>query len=244
MRVARWAAVMLAFGTVVAAEPARSVDAIVADYVAARGGLAKIRSVQTLRQKGRAFGEGGRQAVVQRELKRPGKIRFEFTVQGVTGVYVSDGGKGWMVSPFEGDMEAKPLPEEAIADAMEQADFEGPLVDWKAKGHKAEWAGRETVAGREADKIKLTLASGTVRYESIDVKTHALLRTETTRKLGNRTVRVEAVFGDHKKTNGLLFPRSVEVGAVDRPQRLRIVVDSIEVNPPIDDARFRRTTAP
>ncbi|HZN55553.1 MAG TPA: hypothetical protein VFB67_09550 [Candidatus Polarisedimenticolaceae bacterium] len=244
-RAARIGALVLAFAAAASAAepakaPAKSVDAIVAEYVVARGGLAKIRSVQTLRQTGRAYGEGGRQAAVRRELKRPGKVRFEFTVQGVTGVYVTNGGRGWMVSPFDGEMDAKPLPDEAVADAVEQADFEGPLVDWKKKGHKLEYAGRETIDGREADRLKLTLASGVVRYESIDVKTHFLLRTETTRKLSDRDVRVQATFGDHKKTNGILFPRRVEIGAADRPQRLRILVDAIEVNPPISDARFDR----
>jgi hypothetical protein len=31
----------------------------------------------------------------------------------------------------------------------------------------------------------------------------------------------------------------MEIGAEGRPQRMRIVVDSVEVNPRIDDARFK-----
>jgi outer membrane lipoprotein-sorting protein len=232
------AAALLAITTALAAAGAPTADAIVADYVAARGGLAKIRSVQTLRQKGNAIADGGRQALVMRELKRPGKTRFEFTSQGITAVFVSNGDQGWKVSPFEGDLTVKPLPPEAIADAVEQADIEGPLVDWKAKGHQVELAGHETIGGRDTYKLKVTLKSGVVRYDYIDAKTHYLVRTDTTRQARGRPVQVQTTFGDHKKFKGVLFPRVVEVAAVGRPQKLKVVVSSVEVNPPIDDARF------
>ena len=41
-------------------------------------------------------------------------------------------------------------------------------------------------------------------------------------------------------TNGILFPRTIEVAASGRPNPLRIVVDSIELNPKIGDERFQR----
>ena len=238
----RWvplaAVALLAIATVVSAAPPATVDSIVAEYVAARGGLAKIRSIQTLRQKGRAFAGEGREALVLRELKRPGRIRFEFTVQGVTGVYVSDGSHGWQVSPFDGDMAPKPLPDEVTREAIEQADLEGPLVDWKSKGHQVELVGREAVDGRETYKLKLTLKSGAVRYEYIDVKSHHQVRTDSTRQIRGQPVRIETTFGEHKKAGGVLFPRRIEVVAAGRAQRLRLLVDTVEVNPPLSDARF------
>lgn len=220
------------------AAPAPPVDEIVERYVAARGGLKKIRSIQTLRQEGHATTGAGRNALVTRELKRPGRIRFEFTVQGVTAVYASDGQRGWQVSPFDADMGPKPLPEEVVQEALEQADIEGPLVDWKGKGHRIELSGREAVGGREAYKVKLTLKSGAVRYEYIDVETSHLLRSDATRQLRGAPVQIETTFGDFKKTGGVLFPRKIEVATVGRPQSLRVVVDDIKVNPPLSDARF------
>jgi outer membrane lipoprotein-sorting protein len=235
---------LAAIGTVVSAAAPPTVDSIVADYVRARGGLEKIRSVQTLRQTGRAIAEPGREAPVLRELKRPNKIRFEFTVQGITAVYVSDGNQGWQVSPFEGDLTPRPLPEEAVMEAMEQADIEGPIVDWKLKGHKLELAGTEVVNGREAYKLKLTLKSGDVRFDYIDVKSHYLVRTESTRQIRGQDVQLQTTFTEHKKAAGVLFPRSVEVEAAGRPKRLRVVVDKIEVNPPLSDARFTMPSIP
>jgi len=229
---------LLSVTPAVSAQTAPTVDTIVADYVAARGGLAKIKSIQTLRQKGRAYGGEGREALVLRELKRTGKIRFEFTVQGVTGVYVSDGDKGWQVSPFDGDMAPQQLSDEVTREAIDQADVEGPLVDWRSKGHQLELVGREAVSGREAYKLKLTLKTGAVRYEYIDVKSHYQVRTDSQRHVRGQEVQIATTFGDHKKFGGVLFPRLIEVVAAGRAQRLRVVVDKVEVNPPLSDARF------
>jgi hypothetical protein len=121
---------------------------------------------------------------------------------------------------------------------MEQADFEGPLVGWKEKGHTVELVGREAVDGKEAYKLKVTLRSGGVRHDYLDVESLHLIRTETTRQGPRGPVQVEATFGDFKMTDGVLFPRTIEVGAAGRPRKLRIEVDAIEVNPPLSDDRF------
>ncbi len=218
--------------------PSPTVDEIVGRYGAARGGIAKLRALRTLRQEGHASAGAGREGLVTREIKRPGKIRFEFTVQGVTSVFATDGRKGWKVNPLEGEMSPKPLPDEVLADAREQADIDGPLVDWKSKGSRVELVGRETVDGHDAWKLKVTLKSGGVLTAFLDVKSASLIRIEATRHVRGRDVRIETTFGDFRQTGGILFPRLVEVRAAGRPQLLRIVVDKVEVNPPLSDARF------
>jgi outer membrane lipoprotein-sorting protein len=218
--------------------PTPSVAEIVDRHVAACGGLKKIKSIQSLRETGRVTTGANREALVTRERKRPGRARFEFTVQGVTSVYVSDGQRGWRMSPFDGDTDPNPLPDEVVIEASEQGDLEGPLVDWKAKGHQVELVGREVLDGRETWKLKITLKSGAVRHEYFDVKSFQRVRTDSTRQVRGRPVQIETTFSDYKKTGGILFPRLIEVAAVGRPQRLRVVVDSIEVNPVLDDARF------
>jgi hypothetical protein len=236
---------MTLFATALAAPatPSPTVDEIVARYVAGLGGQETIRSIRTLREKGRITAGPQREAVVTRERKRPSSTRFEFTVQGVTSVFVSNGHRGWKMSPLEGDLEPQPLPDQVVAEAAEQADIEGPLVDWKAKGHQVELAGREAVDSRDAYKVKLTLNSGAVRYEYLDVDSFIRVRSDSTRQLRGHAVQIESTFGDHRMTGGVLFPHLIEVAASGRPQHTRIVVDSIEINPPLSDARFTMSTA-
>ena len=220
------------------AAAAPTAEQIVERYIAARGGLSKIRGIQSLRQKAYVNAGGGREGVAVREIKRPGKIRFELTVQGRTAAYIVNGNTGWGVNPFEEDLTPKPLPEDVLADAAEQADIEGPLVDWKKKGHNLELAGKETIDGRDVYKLIMALKSGGSRVEYIDAKTYHQVRSDATRKTRSGTVTTETRFSDFKKTGGILFPRKVEVQAQGRPNKLRLVVNEVEVNPKIPDARF------
>src|SRR5262245_63274099 len=136
---------------------AQTLDEIVARHVAARGGRAALSAVKTLRMTGRAVAGPGREALVRREIARPGRIRTEFEFQGTTGVYVWDGTKGWQVSPLDGRFEPEPLSAEAAALSAEQADFEGPLVDWKAKGHKIALVGSAALPGGKAHELEAPL---------------------------------------------------------------------------------------
>ena len=78
-----------------------------------------------------------------------------------------------------------------------------------------------------------------MRHVWVDAATGLVVRTESTRTLRGREVVLETAFGDYRETGGVTFARSIETGVRGRPRRLRIVVESVEVNPALDDARFR-----
>lgn len=166
---------------------------------------------------GKARASGGREALVVREIKRPGRVRTEFTVQGLTGVYACDGERGWQVSPFDSEMEPRPMPPEAARLALEQADIGGPLVGWKEKGHAVELVGRATEGGRETWKLKVTPKDGTARYLYLDARTYLLVRLESPLQLAH----------------------SIEIGVKGRPRRVSVVVEEVEIDPVLDHARFR-----
>jgi len=218
----------------------QTLDEIVARHVAARGGREALAAVRSLRMTGHAIAGPGREAIVRREIARPGRIRTEFVFQGTTGVYVWDGSSGWCVSPLDGILEPQPLSEEAAALSAEQADIDGPLVDWKAKGHKVELVGDIPLSGGAAHELKLTLTTGSVRELWVDAATGLIVKTASTRKLRGHVMELETTYGDYRETGGVRFARSIETGARGRPQRLRIVVESVEVNPRLDDTRFRK----
>jgi hypothetical protein len=154
-------------------------------------------------------------------------------------VYAWDGSAGWRLSPLEGRFEPEPLSAEEAALAAEQADLDGPLLDGKAKGHRVELVGSETLPGGPAHRLKVTLASGAVREVWLDARTGLLVRQVSTRRLRGHELVVEADFADYRATNGVTFARSIAAGVQGRPQRLRIVVESVELNPVLDDSRFR-----
>ena len=216
------------------------VDEIVASNLVARGGVEQIRALQSLRFTGIATASGGRVARVVRETKRPGFFRLEFSSQGTKAVFAHDGEIGWYVAPLEGVFE----PQEAAPGVEDPAgvgerDIEGPLVDWQQKGNLVELVGRETLPGGEAFKLKVTLFDGSVRYDYIDVISHLIVRSDTTRTIRGHTVVFEQTFSDFRDVGGLVFPHLIETHVTDRPEVIRIVVETVEVNPELDDTRFR-----
>src|SRR5215470_5471031 len=83
---------------------ALTVDELVAKHVEARGGAAQLRSVQSVRLTGKLVftGQFGVELRVMELIKRPGQIRQEVSIQGLTAVQAWDGKDGWQISPFQG----------------------------------------------------------------------------------------------------------------------------------------------
>ena len=52
-------------------------------------------------------------------------------------------------------------------------------------------------------------------------------------------MQMEETYSDFRETDGLVFPYLIETHVTDRPEVITIVVDKFELNPDLDDARFR-----
>jgi len=217
-----------------------SVDEIIAAHLAARGGKDRIQALRSVRETGTMTASDGRVARVVREIQRPGLFRLEFTYQGTTSVFANDGQAGWQIAPLQGQFEPRAMPPEAdAAGGADQRDVEGPLVDWRQKGHVVELAGREAVAGAAADKLKVVLRGGVVRYDYVDVKSHMIVRSDVSRVVRGHRVELQSTFSDFRKVSGIVFPHLIELRIKDRPESLKVTVERIELNPELDPASFR-----
>ncbi len=215
------------------------VDEIVASNIAARGGIEKIQELHSLRQTGTAATSDGRVARVVREMKRPDMVRLEFVAQGTTAIFAFDGKTGWQVAPLQGQFEPQQVtPENDTVGGMDQRDIEGPLVNWREKGHSVRLLGREELPDGEAFKLEVKLADGTVRHDYIDVASRQVVRSDFTRLVRDHRVQLMNWFSDFREVDGLTFPFRIETHAADRPEVLTITIENVELNPELDDARF------
>src|SRR5215471_5998601 len=83
--------------------PAQTLDEIVKRAIDARGGIEKIKAVQSERITG-TFSTQGIEGALILELKRPHKLHSEITVEGQTVLRIYDGkSSGWTVNPFLGN---------------------------------------------------------------------------------------------------------------------------------------------
>ena len=222
---------------------APSVDEVIAKNIEARGGLDKLKAVQTMRMTGKMTMGPGIEAPLTLEFKRPASMRIEFTLQGMTGINAYDGKTGWQMIPFGGKTDPEPMTAEDLKEAEEQSDMDGPLVDYKAKGHKVELVGKEKVEGSDAWKLKITLKTGDVRYLYLDADTFLDIKGESKRSVRGSETEVESTYGDYKEVGGLLLPHSIQAGAKGSDQKQNIIIDKIEINPTIETARFKMPAA-
>jgi outer membrane lipoprotein-sorting protein len=226
------------------AAAAQTADEILAKVIAARGGLAKIHSVRSERVSGQiTFGEISGPFVV--ELQRPLKMHMQFTIQNMTMVRVYDGkSAGWANNPFAGKMNPDAMSEEELKNISEESDFDGPLVDHKAKGNQVELVGKDKLKDKDVWRVKLTTKNGDVRFYLFDANSFLLLKWEGQRKAEGQEVPVESYFSDYREVGGLKFYFAIDSGrsADDLTQKIRI--DRIELNPQFNEAEFGKPPTP
>lgn len=222
---------------------AQTAEEIVAKYIKTVGGAEKIQAVKTLRKMGIFNGGGGFEAPILEENKRANMVRQEFSLQGLTAVNAYDGKTGWKIEPWQGKKDPEPLGEEETKQIVEDSDFDGPLVNYQQKGNKIEFVGMEPVEGTDAFKLKVTLASGDVRYYFMDTDYYVPIKIETKRMIRGAEREYETSLGDYKEVNGWYMPFSVESNVKGNSNRAKVTYQKIEANVPMDDARFRMPAA-
>jgi outer membrane lipoprotein-sorting protein len=218
---------------------AQTVDEVIAKHLAARGGVDKIKAVQSMKITGKMTVGPGIEAPVTLDFKKPANLRLEITFQGNTGVQAYDGKTGWGISPMAAKKDPEPMSPDDLKDMEEQADMDGSLVDWKQKGHTVELMGKEKVEGSDTYKLKLTLKNGDIRYVFIDADSFLELKTEAKRTIRGSEVETESVSSDYKEVGGLIIPHTITNGAKGSQQKQTISVDKIELNVPLDDSIFK-----
>ena len=238
------ASIALGVACLAASAWAQTADELVAKNIQAKGGLEKMKAIQTLRIKGRLH-QGGFTAVVGQDLKRPSMLRSTFTVQGMTAIQAYDGQTGWQISPFQGRKDPELLGEDDLRDLVEDADMDGPLVDYKEKGHTVEYLGHDTVDGDDVYRLKCTLKNGDIVYYYLDPDSSLEIRTERQQFIRGAVRERQTDLGSYKPVAGVMFPYSIESGPKNNPSvRAKVTIESIEADVPIDDSAFKMPTPP
>lgn len=217
---------------------AESADEVVGKYLEARGGLDKIKAVDSARFSGRMSLGGQMEAPFVWTWKRPNKLRVEFTVQGQTGIQAFDGEQGWSLMPFMGITDPQPMAADETDVFGEQADLDGQFIDSAKKGYVIEYVGEEEVEGTPAHKIKVTNKHGDVTHVYFDAEYFLEIKSEGKRTLRGQEIEFEATQGDYKEVDGLMFAHSIESKPKGAPAGQTITFEKIELNVEVSDSDF------
>ena len=133
--------------------------------VEAKGGAAALQSVRSLRREGKLIVNGGQYVMNLVETKqRPGSVRTEVSLQGLSQVQAYDGKEGWRIDPFGGRKDPERMPADDVREYAEDASIDGMLADARAAGSSIEYLGTEDIDGTQAHKLKVVRKDGGVQY--------------------------------------------------------------------------------
>lgn len=224
---------------------AQTADEIVKKALDARGGVERIKAVQSERVSGQVSFSRNVEGTFVLELKRPLKMHVEISIDGQKIIRVYDGkASGWMVNPFAEDKEAQPLPSEDLKNISDEADFDGPLVDYKTKGNQIELIGKEKLDDKPVYRLKLTNKYGDSRFYFFDASSFLLVKWEGIRKTGGQELPWESFLSDYRDVQGLKYPFRIDQGSPGSELKQTLTSEKIEIDPQIDDSRFTKPSLP
>ena len=235
----RHAAIVLAVVSCLAVfTQAQTADELVQKNIQAKGGMEKIKAIKSVRMTGKLSLGGGFTAASLQENERPNLVRETFSLQGMTAVTAYDGATGWQIQPFGGHKDPELMGEDDLKDLMLDADFDGPLVDYKEKGNTVEYLGHDVVDGDDALRLKVTLKDGDIVYYFLDPDTYLEIRKEVQEFIRGSVRESVIELGSYKPVNGVMYPYSVSQGSKANPGAQTTTIEKIEVNMPIEKADF------
>lgn len=243
MRLPVFVAAVWAAASMSGAAVAQTVDDLVSRHIDARGGHEKLKAIQTIkitRTVVTAFADV--RVIIYK--KRPALLRVEqgplksaapLVPRGVSSDTAWDTGPGGKIVPRS---------EAAGREARDiDGDFDGLLVDWKAKGHTVSLEGQEMLPSGNTFKLKVRTRSGAERMIYLDATTYLERRQTGMLNLpGDRQFNVVIDFDNYRDVGGVKFAHDIneERTGKEPVQSLVSYTEKIELNLAMDDLMFSK----
>jgi len=235
-------AILILFAAVVQAQ---DVDEIISNYFENTGGYeawGELKGIKIMAK----VNQGGMEIPLEIVQMADGRQYTKVNVQGnELKQQVFDGETVWSTNFQTG--KAEKADDETIANMKLQAnDFPDAFYNYKEKGYEVELVGTETIEGTEAFKIKLTkepiMVDGEetedVSYYFFDKEAFIPIAQESAIPSGPAKGSIQQItMSDYQEVEGLYFPFAMTQGVKDGASQ-PIEIESIEVNPNIDEGEF------
>jgi outer membrane lipoprotein-sorting protein len=216
---------------------AQSLDEVLAEHFSAIGQDNQLK-VNSQKVTGKLIQSGLEIPFVQ-YAKRPGKVRLEATLQGLTLIQTYNGTEGWVINPFAGVTAPQPMNEDQLRSIKYQADSDGMLWNWKEKGYQVTLEGQEDMEGTSCYKIKLETEPGDVFTFYIDADSYILLRQNTKIKVMGNESENDTYFSNYSMVEGIAMPGKAET-KMQGQLVMTLIFDKMELNPELEDSMFEK----
>lgn len=249
MRVLLLLLLLLSPGALAAQSPTRpsalSLDTVLERYAQAIG---PVETIQTRRSTMRVSGLTPFEIPVVVEAMRPDRIRKEVSIQGSVQITAYDGKDAWQIDPFvPGGDRPMDVPGTELPDLLEEADFDGPLVDPATKGIRVTYLGPGsiTIGSRHTPvhSLAVRLRDGRESVIHLHATSFLVVQRVQTRPVMGRDTKITITPHAYRTLGGIAIPHVIEIAPEGLPTPVRIVMDRVELNVPVDRQRFSRGSA-
>ncbi len=224
---------------------AQTVDEIIDNYFENTGGVENWEKIEGVKMNAKV-NQGGMEIPIEIVQLKSGKMMTTINFQGQSlkqGVF--DGEVLWSTN-FMTQKAEKSDEESTNMVKNEMNQFPDPFLNYKEKGFTAELVGTENVDGSEAFKIKLTTTPNIIEGKEVPSITYYFfdnenfvpiqVHEEITVGPGKGMIS-EIKLSDYQEAGNVYMPFSMTQGVKGQPGS-PITMDSIEINPTVDDSEF------
>lgn len=214
---------------------AQTADEIVANNLKAKGGVERLKAISSVKMTGTLSAQG-KELPMTVYSKRPNMLRQDITTPAGNVVQAFDGVTPWVIPP--GADVAREVTGPQAEGAKKNADFDSPLLDYAAKGHKVELVGKEKVGTADVYHLKLVKKDGAIEHYYIDVTSGLEVKRAAEVDAGGVTQTLESELSNYKSVDGMMIPHTMKQSVSGMPV-MQMNIEKIEFNAPIADALFR-----
>ena len=138
-----------------------------------------------------------------------------------------------------GKKDPESLSEDEMHGILLDADFDEPLINYRQKGNKVDFAGMDQVEGTSVYKLTVSLPNGDIRHYYMDADSYVPIKMDERRIIRGTEQEFETSLGDYKPVAGWYLPFSIATGPKGQ-DKTTVTYDKIEANVPLDDRRFTK----
>jgi hypothetical protein len=230
----------LLFSMFSATSNAQTADEVINKYITTIGGAEKLKALKGVKME-MTTNQGGMEIPVEVVQMPGGSTYVKINLQGKEITQMAFDGKTMWNTSFMTMKAEKSTAEESENMQLNNADFPDELFDYKTKGYKAEFVGKETKEGTECYKIKFTKKPSTiagiktdeVTFYYFETENNLVIATESEIKDGPmKGQKMTSTMSDYQEVDGIFFPFSRNM--MGQPLKVKKVI----LNPVIDSKAF------
>jgi hypothetical protein len=213
----------------------QTADEIIEKHIKAIGGKEAWKKVNTIRQEA-IIDLSGTEVKVEAITEHEKGSRQTVSFAGLSGYTIYTPTAGYNFYPWQGHIKPEAITPEELKENEDNMDAQGPLIDYKAKGHVAEYVGMDDFEGTDCYKIKLTEKSGKIITFYIDPSNYFIIHSVTITKANGQENESRTDYSNYQKLpEGIWLPMNISGGNT-------IKIRKTEINIPVDENIFKPST--